>query len=76
MTAHADDFPQETLGGDSALYDFLVKENFFAVWKKIKEKTLGTRGSALQNKKALCKAFHTWFDGLKIIRLIRIISAR
>jgi hypothetical protein len=69
----ADNSLEEKLRGDSALYDFLIKENFFAAWQKIKEKTLG---ADLSNKKALCRAFHTWFDGLKIIRLIRIISER
>ena len=70
VTDQADDFLEEKLRGDKVLYDFLIAENFFSVWQKIKEKTLTKRGNALQNKKALCKAFHTWFDGLKIIRLI------
>jgi len=46
---------------------FLEKENFLEVWKKI----------AKENEKCpqrLETAFHIWFDGLKIIRLIHYLE--
>ncbi|MGI5173687.1 glycosyltransferase [Treponema sp. OMZ 840] len=48
------------------VYDFLAKERFFDVWEKM----------LIQNRKNIRKleaAFHTWFDGLKILRLIHYL---
>lgn len=45
------------------VYDFFIRERFPKVWGKISE----------QHCKSSCRfeaAFHTWFDGLKILRLI------
>lgn len=48
------------------VYDFLERERFPAVWEKM----------CLQNRKdriGLERAFHIWFDGLKILRLIHFL---
>ncbi len=50
-----------------AIWQFLEKENFFLMWKELYR----------QNKKSdkrVFSAFHSWFDGLKILRLIHILS--
>jgi glycosyltransferase involved in cell wall biosynthesis len=54
-----------------ALYGFLLNENFFAVWEKILKNTAGAANLSAEHRarRRVC-AFHTWFDGLKIIRLI------
>ena len=49
------------------VYDFLERERFPAVWEKM----------CLQNRKdriGLERAFHIWFDGLKILRLIHFLT--
>ncbi len=49
------------------VWKFLEKENFFSVWEELYR----------QNKKSdkrVFSAFHSWFDGLKILRLIHLIS--
>ena len=49
------------------MYDFLERERFPAVWEKM----------CLQNRKnrmRLESAFHIWFDGLKILRLIHFLT--
>ena len=48
------------------VYGFLERERFPAVWEKMR----------LQNRKdriGLERAFHIWFDGLKILRLIHFL---
>lgn len=49
------------------VYDFLVRERFSDVLKKI---TIQNRG----NPDRFEAAFHTWFDGLKILRLIHYLT--
>lgn len=49
------------------LYNFLEKENFFNIWIKLCENN--------KNAQSLERAFHGWFDGLKIIRLIHFIES-
>lgn len=49
------------------VYDFLERERFPSVWEKM----------CLQNRKeriGLERAFHIWFDGLKILRLIHFLT--
>ena len=49
------------------VYGFLERERFPAVWEKM----------CLQNRKdriGLERAFHIWFDGLKILRLIHFLT--
>ena len=49
------------------VYDLLERERFPAVWEKM----------CLQNRKdriGLERAFHIWFDGLKILRLIHFLT--
>ena len=48
------------------IYPFLERENFFSAWDKL----------LANNKKTeqLQRAFHCWFDGLKIIRLIHFLE--
>ena len=46
--------------------EFLEKEKFFKVWPGIRQNTP-------QNQ--LCRAFHTWFDGLKTLRFLHWCDA-
>ena len=48
------------------IFRFLENENFFSMWEKLYR----------QNKssdKRVFSAFHSWFDGLKILRLIHVL---
>ncbi len=49
------------------IWQFLEKETFFSIWEELYR----------QNKKSdkrVFSAFHSWFDGLKILRLIHILG--
>lgn len=47
-------------------YAFLESENFFSTWEKI------YRQNQVSDKRVIT-AFHSWFDGLKILRLIHFL---
>ncbi|GMO15472.1 MAG: hypothetical protein Ta2A_25730 [Treponemataceae bacterium] len=48
------------------LYRFLEQENFGAVWEKLRQNS--------PDRAHLLTAFHCWFDGLKIIRLLHYLE--
>ncbi len=51
------------------IWQFLETESFFSMWEKLYR----------QNKKSdkrVYSAFHSWFDGLKILRLIHVLGAK
>lgn len=59
--------PEKFLTGISApAAEFLLKENFPAIWKKVSG-NLPDRPGARQ------KAFHEWFDGLKTLRFLHFL---
>lgn len=63
---HGEDFLPNCKSALSDVYGFLERERFPAVWEKMR----------LQNRKdriGLERAFHIWFDGLKILRLIHFL---
>jgi hypothetical protein len=54
----------ENLDRDDPVFpdrEFFEKEKFFKVWPGIRRNTPPAK---------LCKAFHTWFDGLKTLRFL------
>jgi hypothetical protein len=49
------------------LADYLESEGFKGVWERLQSNHRGAR--------ALCPAFHGWFDGLKSMKLVHSLSA-
>jgi hypothetical protein len=70
-----DGFARE-LASHPALHDFLQTEGFFTVWEKLKQNYLPKDGGApaAAQRNRLVRGFHTWFDGLKVIRLIHRLT--
>lgn len=56
----------DTLAPEFPEREFLEKEKFFKVWPGIRQNT---------PKDQLCRAFHTWFDGLKTLRFLHWCDA-
>ncbi len=48
------------------IYAFLEAEDFFLAWEKIYRQNQSS-------EKRIFSAFHSWFDGLKILRLIHVL---
>ena len=66
---HKSDF--ESISGElksdfPVIWQFLENEGFFPMWKKL------YRQNQVSDKR-IFSAFHSWFDGLKILRLIHIL---
>ena len=64
---HPQDFPDVCAVSFPRVYDFLVRERFLHVWEKI------CAQNGKDSRRLEC-AFHTWFDGLKILRLIHYLT--
>jgi hypothetical protein len=71
---HKDVFTADFASDHRVLYDFLSAENFFSVWEKIKRNNCSPKKEGAVNAERLIRAFHTWFDGLKIIRFIHSVE--
>jgi hypothetical protein len=56
----------DTLAPELPEREFLEKEKFFKVWPGIRQNTPSNQ---------LCRAFHTWFDGLKTLRFLHWCDA-
>ncbi len=50
-----------------AIYQFLNNEDFFSMWKVLYRQNK-------ESDKRIFSAFHSWFDGLKILRLFHVLS--
>ncbi len=49
------------------IFQFLEKEKFFAMWEILYHQNM-------KSEKRIFSAFHSWFDGLKILRLIHTLG--